>query len=354
MSRQLALFMDNRAESPAKLFQERMDRTDELYPWRMLVGCVLSNRTPGERRDEAMEVLLGLWPTPEAMSSARADQISAVLKPIGLPGRSSTLRLLSSLFARSDTSGLRGHRPLSVVAGIPGIGAYAQLSYSIFVEGQLPETCPTDKALAAYWRWQMNKIADLEETPEMSSGERETMNTEITTATESTTPVKTKAPRKSRAKGADPAAVQRVEVPLMTPEEHAAWAPGRISFLKETVEAGHAMAGEVSELKAIEAGGPVPPLMSNAAALEKPKKAKKSKEAKAERAPKAEKPVKESKGVRYPKLEGGQIAIRAQKSGKNYLEVIMRDDRPAATRFKVEKTTLPSGQMQIVLTEVLA
>ena len=133
---------DARAESPHRLFQEALDRGDPHYGWRVLVGCVLVNRARGDVARPAMEVLFDRWPTPADLAAAREAEVLDVVRPLGFVQRKArSLIDLSAAVARGET-----------LLATPGVGPYALEAHRMFVSGQLPERCPDDKRLAAYWR----------------------------------------------------------------------------------------------------------------------------------------------------------------------------------------------------------
>ncbi len=196
----LPLFLDSRASSPHKLFQERMDRTDELYPWRLAVGCVLASKAWSKTHDLTMEVLLSKWPTPKHMAEAKHADLASVLKPLKMSSHWSTIRVLSEYFAGAAEG---------LCAQPKGMGLHTGMaSYEIFVEGNVPATCPQDKALAAWWRWHQDTQTDAGTNP----AEESQMMTE-SIPTEAATPV-------SSSKKAKKVKAPPVETPVAAEAAH--------------------------------------------------------------------------------------------------------------------------------------
>ena len=113
-------------------------------PWKMLVACVLLNRTSWRQAYPALDAILGRWPGPLALAAAGSD-LEAVLRPLGLfQRRAATLRALSARCVDI------GSWPTHLEPGdLPGVGRYAADSYNIFV-GRIPGVVPTDRWLLAY------------------------------------------------------------------------------------------------------------------------------------------------------------------------------------------------------------
>ena len=120
----------------------------EIYvdnPWRMMVCCILLNRTQGRQVHSIREELFGRWPDPSSMSGADHDQLRELLRPLGFYNkRASLLKEFSQQWSDGDWSD---------VSELKGIGKYARDSYSIFVEKRIDGVTPTDKVLNRYLEW---------------------------------------------------------------------------------------------------------------------------------------------------------------------------------------------------------
>lgn len=116
--------------------------TDNL--WKMLVACVLLNRTRRKQVDAVIDDLFKKWPTPESMSAATKDHIAHAIRSLGFYNRRAhSLVELSKRYVE--------HHPHSVdaVASLPGIGRFALEAYKIFWLNDLSFE-PTDKELKKY------------------------------------------------------------------------------------------------------------------------------------------------------------------------------------------------------------
>ena len=115
----------------------------EIYqndPWKMLVCCILLNLTKRQQVDGIRHELFNKYPTEYEMMEADEDELSEILKPLGLYRRSAkTLIKFSWMWVNGFTDVMELH----------GIGKYAKDSWEIF---QMNNTNinPTDKVLSAY------------------------------------------------------------------------------------------------------------------------------------------------------------------------------------------------------------
>jgi len=124
--------------SPLRLLQEQLAAT----PWRMLVACLLLNRTRGTQVRRVVWALLRAWGGPGGLVGVSDAWLEAILRPLGL------WRRRACLLRRFDRALAEGV-PLG---NLPGVGAYARDSLRIFVDGDI-DVEPTDGLLAAYVRW---------------------------------------------------------------------------------------------------------------------------------------------------------------------------------------------------------
>jgi A/G-specific adenine glycosylase len=90
-------------------------------PFRILIAEVLLQRSRGKTVAVVYERLFARWPTSEALSRARIDSIGAVIRPLGLVRRATTLKALASEVVS------RGGVPDSMpdLLELPGVGRYA-------------------------------------------------------------------------------------------------------------------------------------------------------------------------------------------------------------------------------------
>lgn len=109
-------------------------------PWRMLVCCILLNRTSRAQVDGVRDLLFLQWPTPEDMAFANENELTQVLRPLGLYNKR------SSVLKKMSLEWLEG---FDDVSELTGVGAYAVASWKIFQEGDTSvET--DDKELLSY------------------------------------------------------------------------------------------------------------------------------------------------------------------------------------------------------------
>lgn len=129
---------------PTSTLQEGLLADAPHGEWKMLVGCVLLNRTRGVAAAPVVHELLERWPAPEFLAVA-GPELEELLRPLGLwRQRAATLRRLSSWWFRSGWDRRKRWLPASGerLLEVGGLGKYAADSYRIFVLGDL--TVDTD------------------------------------------------------------------------------------------------------------------------------------------------------------------------------------------------------------------
>ena len=127
--------------SPEPLVQERPGVRGE--PWRLLVVCILCNKTRGASAWPVVSALFDRWPTPAAMGSAGPEDVATIIRPLGLHRRrASYIVAMSSRFAEGGCP----------VEDLPGVGRYALDAWAIFVEGRTDGE-PADGHLNRYVDW---------------------------------------------------------------------------------------------------------------------------------------------------------------------------------------------------------
>lgn len=138
--------------SPHGLVQEWLER-DALYPWRMLVCCILLNKTTGAQAVPVAMEVLETWPTPLLLANAIRVDLQNIVRPCGLwRRRSLMLKAMSAAFSRGAVN----------PAELPGVGDYALDSWTIFVDGRLPKSVGDGK-LRLYLSWARRNRAQFEE-----------------------------------------------------------------------------------------------------------------------------------------------------------------------------------------------
>lgn len=126
--------------SPYGLIQEKL-RDD---PWKMLIACMMLNLTSIVQVRPIIKRFFELYPDAMAASGAKPDELATLLKPLGLYNRrSKTIIKFSRAWSKGGWKQLRD---------LPGVGKYAEDSYTIFVRGTL-DAKPTDAKLVKYLVW---------------------------------------------------------------------------------------------------------------------------------------------------------------------------------------------------------
>lgn len=130
--------------SPAPLVQERPGVVGD--PWRLLVVCLLCNRSRGELAYPVALELFHRWPTPEAMAAADPDEIEPLVRGLGFGRRRAVfIPRMSAEYVSGDWT-----RPEDLY----GCGRYAADAWAIFVDGR-DDVVPTDGHLLRYVRWRI-------------------------------------------------------------------------------------------------------------------------------------------------------------------------------------------------------
>jgi methyl-CpG-binding domain protein 4 len=176
------------------LIQERI--CSSLYA--LVVQAVLWNQTRGSMARPVLFAFLAQYPSPEKLSSASLEELTAMLQPIGLHNiRAVRLIALANAWLAAPPSKTRRYRKLHYpsrgcgtdvkpgdvlglederagweIAHLPGMGAYALDSYRIFyrdklrgikftteIEPEWKRVRAEDKELKAYleWKWEMDR-----------------------------------------------------------------------------------------------------------------------------------------------------------------------------------------------------
>lgn len=132
--------------SPYCLMQEFVER-DIHYPWRVLVACLLLNRTHGRVARPAIERLFEAFPTPlhipeSENETALVEKLHGILQPLGFKTmRTNRLMQMTHDYLRKFPFG-----------DMRGVGEYALDSIAIFCWGRT-DLEPTDQWLRPYLMW---------------------------------------------------------------------------------------------------------------------------------------------------------------------------------------------------------
>jgi adenine-specific DNA glycosylase len=115
--------------------------------WRTLVCCVALNKTRRVQAEPVLDELFSRWPTAYHMSLARQEDVSAVIRGLGLQNqRARGLVRMSSQYLELPADPSEGQ-----VSDLHGVGEYALDAYRILFLGQT-DFEPKDRVLLAYVR----------------------------------------------------------------------------------------------------------------------------------------------------------------------------------------------------------
>ncbi|KAI3429502.1 hypothetical protein D9Q98_005591 [Chlorella vulgaris] len=120
---------------------------EELFddPWKLLVACMLLNKTSSMAVRRVIWELFALCPTPAAAISADQQQLQALIQPLGLfRKRAAAIQQLSQ-----DYLYKQWREPTELF----GIGKYAADAYHMFCRGRWRDVAPDDKDLKRYRQW---------------------------------------------------------------------------------------------------------------------------------------------------------------------------------------------------------
>lgn len=129
--------------SPWNYFQERY-----RDPWKLLCCVIMLNLTSGRQVEGIDQELFRRWPTARHLAMADPDEVSEVIRPLGLYNRRARQLIRMSTYYAFLWD---GRDPTD----IPGIGKYGSDSYRIFIRGEL-DIQVEDKELRRYLAWRVS------------------------------------------------------------------------------------------------------------------------------------------------------------------------------------------------------
>lgn len=112
-------------------------------PWRVLVICMLLNRTTGLQARRVILDLFTLCPNAKIATEIATEEIEKVIKSLGLQKKR------AMMIQRFSQEYLEEH--WTYVTELHGIGKYAADAYAIFCTGKWEQVRPTDHMLNKYW-----------------------------------------------------------------------------------------------------------------------------------------------------------------------------------------------------------
>eukprot|EP00520_Triparma_pacifica_P013562 CAMPEP_0118657720 /NCGR_PEP_ID=MMETSP0785-20121206/14174_1 /TAXON_ID=91992 /ORGANISM="Bolidomonas pacifica, Strain CCMP 1866" /LENGTH=187 /DNA_ID=CAMNT_0006550667 /DNA_START=66 /DNA_END=626 /DNA_ORIENTATION=- len=138
-------------ESPFGLLEELTFHD----PWRLLLTCILLNRTTRRQVDKVIDEFFEAWPTYQALlENGTRSSISVCIQPCGMWMKRAEHILRYSLEYKSlDTTSDTSELGEAEVKGLTGCGDYAWDAYRIFVKGETEGFVSKDHALNMYMEW---------------------------------------------------------------------------------------------------------------------------------------------------------------------------------------------------------
>lgn len=117
-------------------------------PWRVLVCCILLNRTSRKQVDSIIDQLFDEYPDASTMARARVGDLRELLHPLGF-----SFQRAQRLIDMSDEWESFGDAPsYESIATLTGVGEYARDAYRLLVLNDLTVE-PEDKKLRQWVRW---------------------------------------------------------------------------------------------------------------------------------------------------------------------------------------------------------
>ncbi|KAK9997784.1 hypothetical protein SO802_017387 [Lithocarpus litseifolius] len=114
-------------------------------PWRVLVICMLLNRTTGFQARRVISNLFTLCPDAKTATEVAKEEIEKIIKTLGLQKkRASMIQRLSREYI--------GESWIHVTQ-LHGVGKYAADAYAIFCTGKWDQVRPNDHMLNHYWKF---------------------------------------------------------------------------------------------------------------------------------------------------------------------------------------------------------
>ncbi|KAL5570622.1 hypothetical protein UlMin_027197 [Ulmus minor] len=114
-------------------------------PWRVLVICMLLNRTTGLQAGRVISDLFTLCPDAKAATEVAPVEIEKIIQPLGLQKKRA---IMIQRFSHEYLEENWTH-----VTQLHGIGKYAADAYAIFCTGKWERVKPTDYMLNYYWEF---------------------------------------------------------------------------------------------------------------------------------------------------------------------------------------------------------
>lgn len=114
-------------------------------PWRVMVICMLLNRTTGRQVKKVLPDFFSLCPDAKAATEVDVEEIKKVIRPLGFQNKR------AEMIPRYSWQYLEGG--WEYVTQLPGIGKYAADAHAILCTGKWDQVEPEDHKLTAYWSY---------------------------------------------------------------------------------------------------------------------------------------------------------------------------------------------------------
>ncbi|TVU06800.1 hypothetical protein EJB05_46835 [Eragrostis curvula] len=132
--------------SPHNLLQEKYASD----PWKVIVICMLLNRTQGIQVRNILSKFFELYPDPQIAYRADPSEMAQHLVPLGL--QKTKTRIIQK-FSKGYVEKEWTH-----ITQLCGVGKYAADAYAIFCAGRATEVVPEDHKLVDYWNYVCNEL----------------------------------------------------------------------------------------------------------------------------------------------------------------------------------------------------
>jgi adenine-specific DNA glycosylase len=136
---------------------------EELFvdnPWLLLLSTILLNRTSRVQVDVVLHEFLVKWPSPESVAAADWEEISRVIRPLGIRNRRAKGLIR---FSRDYLTKLQGGNVATMtredIMSLHHCGEYAYDAYRIFIQRNVSTLC-ADHALQDYVEYQRGALLE--------------------------------------------------------------------------------------------------------------------------------------------------------------------------------------------------
>jgi endonuclease III len=136
---------------------------EELFsdnPWNLLLSTILLNRTSRVQVDVVLNEFLAKWPSPESVAAADWEEISLVIRPLGIRHRRAKGLIR---FSRDYLTKIKACSAATMtredILSLHHCGDYAYDAYRIFIQRNVSTLC-ADHALQDYVEYQRGALLE--------------------------------------------------------------------------------------------------------------------------------------------------------------------------------------------------